>query len=240
MATQKQVFTEITESIDRCNHTLPGLIQFLKNGFKKLENATGSGGGGSEVSWSQTQATGTKIAEIEIDDVSTNVYVPAVSATQIQSTGTKIASLTIGSDTTDLYAPTTSVSVQASDVAYSNTVSGLTADNCQEAIDELSGYFSSNSNPLANFNATVVRAGKMCVLTLDQPTSAMTKDVAYNAGTLPAGYIPSTQLLLGMTGNTRPYDIEISTLGVVSITCHDTLPQSGIPSLGIPIPYMTA
>lgn len=105
MATQKQVFTEITESIDRCNHTLPGLIQFLKNGFKKLENASGGGGGGSEVSWTQIQATGTKIAEIEIDDVSTNVYMPAVSATQIQTTGTKIASLTIGSDTTDLYAP---------------------------------------------------------------------------------------------------------------------------------------
>lgn len=137
MATQKQVFTEITESIDRCNHTLPGLIQFLKNGFKKLENASGGGGGGSEVAWTQTQATGTKIAEIEIDDVSTNVYVPAVSATQIQTTGTKIASLTIGSDTTDLYAPTTSVSVQAEDVAYSNTVSGLTATNVQGAIDEL-------------------------------------------------------------------------------------------------------
>ena len=139
MATQKQVFTEITESIDRCNHTLPGLIQFLKNGFQKLENATGGGGGGSTVGWTQTQAqaTGTKIAEIEIDGDTTNVYAPAVSATQIQSTGTKIASLTIGADTTDLYAPTTSVSVQAEDVAYSNTVSSLSATNVQDAIDEL-------------------------------------------------------------------------------------------------------
>ena len=139
MATQKQVFTEITESIDRCNHTLPGLIQFLKNGFQKLENATGGGGGGSTVAWTQTQAqaTGTKIAEIEIDGDTTNVYAPAVSATQVQTTGTKIASLTIGADTTDLYAPTTSVSVQAEDVAYNNTVSGLTADDVQGAIDEL-------------------------------------------------------------------------------------------------------
>lgn len=111
MATQKQVFTEITESIDRCNHTLPGLIQFLKNGFKKLENATGSGGGGSEVSWTQIQATGTKIAEIEIDGDKTSVYAP---------TGA-----------------TPTISVNAEDVAYSNTVSGLTATNVQGAIDEV-------------------------------------------------------------------------------------------------------
>lgn len=76
MATQKQVFTEITESIDRCNHTLPGLIQFLKNGFQKLENASGGGGGGSEVAWTQIQASGTKIAEIEIDGDKTSVYAP--------------------------------------------------------------------------------------------------------------------------------------------------------------------
>lgn len=119
MATQKQVFTEITESIDRCNHTLPGLIQFLKNGFQKLENASGGGGGGSEVSWTQIQATGTKIAEIEIDGDKTNVYAP---------TGA-----------------TPTISVKAEDVAYSNTVSGLTADNCQEAIDELKSLIPSGA-----------------------------------------------------------------------------------------------
>lgn len=112
MATQKQVFTEITESIDRCNHTLPGLIQFLKNGFQKLENASGGGGGGSTVEWTQIQATGTKIAEIEIDGDKTSVYAP---------TGA-----------------TPTISVNAEDVAYSNTVSSLSATNVQDAIDEVS------------------------------------------------------------------------------------------------------
>lgn len=96
MATQKQVFTEITESIDRCNHTLPGLIQFLKNGFQKLENASGGGGGGSEVSYTQTATSGLECGTITIDGDATKIYAPlAFKATSAVSAAIGATSATI-------------------------------------------------------------------------------------------------------------------------------------------------
>jgi len=86
MATQKQVFTEAHENIDKANHTTSGLIEYLRYIFGKLENASGGGGGGSEVSWTQIQATGTKIAEIEIDGDKTSVYAPTVEANNLGPT----------------------------------------------------------------------------------------------------------------------------------------------------------
>lgn len=71
------------------------------------------GTGGSDVSWTQVQESGTKIASISIDGTSTDVYAPNggggssdVSWNQIQDTGTKIAEITIDGTSTDVYAPT--------------------------------------------------------------------------------------------------------------------------------------
>ena len=73
--------------------------------------SSSGGAGGSSVSWSQIQATGTKIATITINNVDTDVYVPAdtgdtVTWTQITGSGTKIATISINGTSTDVYAPT--------------------------------------------------------------------------------------------------------------------------------------
>lgn len=56
---------------------------------------TGGGGGGDTVTWTQTQASGTKIAEIDISGTSQNVYVPTVPTVNdgtltIQQNGTTV------------------------------------------------------------------------------------------------------------------------------------------------------
>ena len=64
--------------------------------------------GGTVVTWTQNQETGTKIAEITLDGQKTDVFAPQgsqVSWSQIQETGTKIAEVTIGGQKTDVYAP---------------------------------------------------------------------------------------------------------------------------------------
>ena len=59
-------------------------------------SATASGG--SSVTWIQTQADGTKIAEIDVDGTSQDVYVPTVEANpQTQATGT-LTKLQVGDD----------------------------------------------------------------------------------------------------------------------------------------------
>lgn len=84
-------------------------------------NLGGGGGGGSTVAWSQTQASGTKIATITINGTPTDVYSPtpptdisdlnndtgftATAWNQIQASGTKIAEVTIDGTTTNVYAP---------------------------------------------------------------------------------------------------------------------------------------
>lgn len=76
-------------------------------------NLGGGGGGGDSVSWTQLQLSGTKIAEIDINGTSQNVYAPSggggggdsVSWTQLQMSGTKIAEIEINGNTTNVYAP---------------------------------------------------------------------------------------------------------------------------------------
>lgn len=132
MITEK-VTSFIPDAIREAGNTIAAAIQ--------------GGSGGSSVEWSQIVTTGTKIATITIDEQSTDVYAPtgggggsSVSWNEIQTTGTKIAEITIDGTTYDVYAP--NVSVSASDVTYDNTVSGLIADDAQEAIDELAGGLS--------------------------------------------------------------------------------------------------
>ena len=101
------------------------------------------GSGGSSVSWNQIQTStgGTKIAEVTIDNVTTNVYAPtdtgdSVSWSEVQTTGTKIATITINGTSTDVYAPSggsggASALTDLSDVAISSPSNGqiLTYNN---------------------------------------------------------------------------------------------------------------
>ena len=110
MATQKQTFRAFKNALANGNYTLPGLIQLMQNYLGALENATG-GGGGSDVSFTQTLTTGTECGTITIDDVTTKIYAPTpaeptdVEVTQVQTTGTKIATITVDDVPTDIYAP---------------------------------------------------------------------------------------------------------------------------------------
>ena len=75
-----------------------------------------SSGSGSDVTVTQVVESGTKIATIGVDDVSTDLYAPEVAVTQVLESGTKIATVTVGEVATDLYAP-----VVDTDIIYSGT-----------------------------------------------------------------------------------------------------------------------
>ena len=115
MATQKQVFTEAHENIDKANHTTSGLIEYLRYIFGKLENASGGGGGGSEVSYTQTATSGLECGTITIDGDATKIYAPipfkatsavsaAISATSVTITDSAIAT----TSTIDIFSETSS------------------------------------------------------------------------------------------------------------------------------------
>lgn len=76
-----------------------------------------SGGSGADVSVTQVLSSGTKIATIEVDDVSTDLYCETVPSTY-----------------------------DADDVVYDNTTSGLTATDVQSAIDEIVQGIGDNSH----------------------------------------------------------------------------------------------
>ena len=115
MATQKQVFTEAHENIDKANHTTSGLIDYLRYIFGKLENASGGGGGGSEVEYTQTATSGLECGTITIDGDATKIYAPlafkatsavsaAISATSVTITDAAIAT----TSTIDIFSETSS------------------------------------------------------------------------------------------------------------------------------------
>ena len=80
-----------------------------------------SSGSGSDVTVTQVVESGTKIATIGVDDVSTDLYAPEVAVTQVLSSGTKIATIAVGDTSTDLYCetvptPETPISITADGV----------------------------------------------------------------------------------------------------------------------------
>lgn len=102
--------------------TFQDTVNAYKNNLDIIDqNLGGGGGGGDSVSWTQTQASGTKIATISINGTPTDVYSPtpptdisdlnndegftATSWNQIQASGTKIAEITIDGATTNVYVP---------------------------------------------------------------------------------------------------------------------------------------
>lgn len=68
IATKILTAINFTSALETTNKTVIGAIN---------EVAQGGGGGGSDVEWTQIVQSGTKIAEIEIDNVVTNVYAPS-------------------------------------------------------------------------------------------------------------------------------------------------------------------
>lgn len=111
MATMKQIFGNMKKGLSTGNFTLNGLVQTLQHYCEDLENSTGGGGGGSEVSYTQTLQSGSECGTITIDGVGTKIYAPTPSAptdvevTQVLTTGTKIATITVDDVPTDIYAP---------------------------------------------------------------------------------------------------------------------------------------
>ena len=164
------------------------VTSFIPDAIREAGNTIAAaiqGGGGSSVEWSQIVTTGTKIAIITINGESTEVYAPSgggggstVSWNEIQTTGTKIAEITIDGTTYDVYAP--NVSVSASDVSYDNTTSGLTADDVQEAIDEidanvdtLSGTVSGHTTDIGNLQTAVgSKANQSMIAPVETSTTA--------------------------------------------------------------------
>ncbi|MGF2565605.1 hypothetical protein ACQUWZ_27535, partial [Ralstonia pseudosolanacearum] len=115
MATQKQIFTEAKNGLDSANHTVSGLIGYLRYIFGKLENATGGGGGGSVVSYTQTATSGAECGTITIDGDAKKIYAPipfkassAVSAALGATTATITDSAIATTSTIDIFSETSS------------------------------------------------------------------------------------------------------------------------------------
>ena len=99
----------------------PVLVSDVKvNGTSVVDTngvANITGAGGSTVTVTQIQSTGTKIAEIDVDGTTTDLYAPngggggsTVSVNQKVSSGENIASITVDGVTTELYATNTTYS----------------------------------------------------------------------------------------------------------------------------------
>lgn len=166
MATIKQVANKIGKDLNESYPNIQNLFDVLKRGFKDMEDVTGGGGSGSEVDWTQLQVTGTKIAEIEIDGETTNVYAPAsqtIAVSQIQTTGTKIASISLDGVSTDVFVPfkfTSAVSAAISATSAIITDAAITTSSVIDIFSETS------SGKLINVKQCVVTTGQ-AVLSFD-------------------------------------------------------------------------
>ena len=74
MATQKKVFENFETVFSQTPRNPESIAQSLVSMCDELKDATG--GSGSEVSVTQIQSTGTKIATITVDDTPTDLYAP--------------------------------------------------------------------------------------------------------------------------------------------------------------------
>ena len=123
---------EYLENLHDVAISSPNDGQVLKYFDGQWINANESGGG-STVSVTQIQSTGTKIATVTVDAVDTDLYAPnpgsTVTVTPVQSTGTKIATITVDSSPSDLYAPSGVSSVNVSQIQTVGTkIATITVD----------------------------------------------------------------------------------------------------------------
>ena len=100
MATQKKVFEDFETVFSQTPRNPESIAQSLVSMCDELKDATGGGGSGSEVSVTQIQSTGTKIATITVDDTPTDLYAPTPIAPEAPFTIT--ASVSAAKDATSV------------------------------------------------------------------------------------------------------------------------------------------
>lgn len=111
MSTMKSVIAKFRKELRTTYQAQKNILDVTDKYLTQLEDA--STGGGSEVSVTQIQTTGTKIATVTVDSVGTDIYAPKASVTQTVASGTEIAEV----DGTKIYIPDAgSVSVTADGV----------------------------------------------------------------------------------------------------------------------------
>lgn len=76
MATIKQVANKIGKDLNESYPNIQNLFDVLKRGFKDMENVSGGGGGGSEVTYTQTAQSGGECGTITIDGTPAKIYAP--------------------------------------------------------------------------------------------------------------------------------------------------------------------
>lgn len=99
MSTMKSVIAKFRKELRTTYQAQKNIMDVTDKYLTQLENA--EAGGGSEVSVTQIQSTGTKIATITVDSVGTDIYAPKASVTQTVASGTEIAEV----DGTKIYIP---------------------------------------------------------------------------------------------------------------------------------------
>lgn len=87
-------FQELAQKLATTIQTVPELFRVLKEGFEDME-------AGSDVTVTQVQTSGNKIATITIGEEATDIYSPEVDVTQTIQSGTEIAEI----EGTKIYAP---------------------------------------------------------------------------------------------------------------------------------------
>lgn len=88
-------FKTLSKVLNTSFSNVQNLANVLRDAFSDMESG---GSSGTTVSWDQIQETGTKIAEITVDGVKTNVMAPESSNVAYSKTARKIGTWIDGSD----------------------------------------------------------------------------------------------------------------------------------------------
>lgn len=107
MATLKSSIEALANNIGKCQENPRSLKSELERGLMDMADNATSGGGST------------------------------VTVTPVLESGTKIATIGVDESSYDLYCETVPATMDADDVNYDNTTSGLTATDVQAAIDEI-------------------------------------------------------------------------------------------------------
>ena len=137
-----------------------------------------SSGSGSDVTVTQVVESGTKIATIGVDDVSTDLYAPEVSVTQVLSSGTKIGTIAVGDTSTDLYCET---------VPTPETPITATGDGVKTYAEILNGLYAEidSSKVTSSTKLTMVSATITVYATLESADSSTYNFVCSSPGGSP-------------------------------------------------------
>lgn len=196
------------------------------------------GSGGSSVTWTQIQQSGTKIATISVDGTSTDVYAPnggsgggdSVSWSQVVQSGTKIGTITINNVATDVYVPAvpTKTSDLTNDSNFVSDASYVHTDNNYTTTEKnkLADLVQVEANPSSGTSAGDLSTISINGTKYDIPSGGGTTVVANPSGSATAGNL--TKLQVGNdiytvpTGSSSWTDVSGTlTAGSTSITLSD-------------------